>query len=413
MSHSVQRLYTFCLLTLLSTTCMISAASINADINNGADDESALNLDQKNNYCLQNVTYYEEVPVNKTRNVVVKPTGAFRMFKKNKIQVEEYVDIEKVPHTRLQNDCCEGYAMTANKTCQPVCEPGCPANAFCRAPQMCQCRRGYDAIKSALNGTHYCEPRCASGCPNGGKCVAPELCECAAGYQAKAGSCAPTCASDCLNGRCAALNQCSCNAGYAKDLRTGECVPLDDCGVVKCEDVASSTESTTDYTTLVNSDELDVTEIDLDAGSGSGSHSDGNDYVDEGNVLFPSYEEDTNCTLQPCLGNAVCKLVGRCACADGFIRHQPAPVNGVEVGPICAAVVEQGEPLQVDRVSGDLVGAFFIVVGAIVMMAALVLLLLKLWRHQRGSLDVEGKSDMCCKYEKNSSSSDSGHVDMS
>ncbi|XP_017492595.1 PREDICTED: multiple epidermal growth factor-like domains protein 11 [Rhagoletis zephyria] len=276
---------------------------------------------------------------------------------------------------------------------------------------MCQCRRGYDAIKSAHNGTHYCEPRCASGCPFGGRCVAPDVCECAPGNQAHATSCVPTCASDCLNGRCVALNQCSCNFGYAKDLASGECVPLADCKALECEDLASSSSEGIETTTQETFEstaafELQSTELNLETRSDDGD-------VDEGNLLFPSNEEETNCTLQPCIDNTVCKLVGRCACADGFIRHQPAPVNGLEVGPICAAIVEQGEPWQDGSAGSSWVGAFFIVVGVTVMMGALVVLLLKLWRHQRGSLDVEGKSDMCCKYDKNSSSSDSGHVDMS
>ncbi|XP_050319300.1 delta-like protein 1 [Bactrocera neohumeralis] len=416
------------LLIQLTTLCLSSETGTNAEANSDAVDESSLALENKDYYCLRNVTYYEEKAVDKTREVEIKPSGVFKWFKKSKTQVEHYVDMVKVPHQRLKNDCCEGYAMAPNKTCLPVCEPACPANAFCRAPKMCQCRRGYDAVKSALNGTHYCEPRCASGCPYGGKCVAPELCECAPGYRAHAGSCIPTCASDCLNGRCIALNQCGCDAGYAKDSATGECVPLVDCGVVsECIETANSTErsdsgeGTISSVTALNINEAETTETELMAtgtdentitGNPAYNNTVSGDGDDDDIVLFPSNEEETNCTLQPCIGDTACKLVGSCACADGFIRHQPAPVNDVEVGPICMAATEQDGLTNARGADGGWTATFFVVVGVVVMMCALVVLFVKLWRHQHGSLNVEGKTEPCCRYDKNSTSSDSGHVDM-
>lgn len=395
------------LLIQLTTLCLSGASSTTSTVSSGFVGDSSLDLNNKNYYCLRNVTYYEEIAVDKTREVEIKPSGAFKWFKKSKTQVEHYVDMVKVPHQRLKNDCCEGYAMAANKTCLPVCEPACPTNAFCHAPKMCQCRRGYDAVKSALNGTHYCEPRCASGCPYGGKCMAPEMCECALGYRAHAGSCIPTCASDCLNGRCIALNQCSCDAGYAKDSATGECVPLVDCGVVDCIETANTTESsdgvegTINSVTALNINEFDTTEAELVAtgtdenaitGNPAYNNSD-SDGDDDDIVLFPSNEEETNCTLQPCIGNTACKLVGSCACADGFIRHQPAPVNGVEVGPICMTASDQDGLTNKRDADGGWTARFFIIVGVAVMMCALAVLFVKLWRHQHGSLNVEGERE--------------------
>lgn len=395
------------LLIQLTTLCLSGASSTTSTVSSGFVGDSSLDLNNKNYYCLRNVTYYEEIAVDKTREVEIKPSGAFKWFKKSKTQVEHYVDMVKVPHQRLKNDCCEGYAMAANKTCLPVCEPACPTNAFCHAPKMCQCRRGYDAVKSALNGTHYCEPRCASGCPYGGKCMAPEVCECALGYRAHAGSCIPTCASDCLNGRCIALNQCSCDAGYAKDSATGECVPLVDCGVVDCIETANTTESsdgvegTINSVTALNINEFDTTEAELVAtgtdenaitGNPAYNNSD-SDGDDDDIVLFPSNEEETNCTLQPCIGNTACKLVGSCACADGFIRHQPAPVNGVEVGPICMTASDQDGLTNKRDADGGWTARFFIIVGVAVMMCALAVLFVKLWRHQHGSLNVEGERE--------------------
>lgn len=395
------------LLIQLTTLCLSGASSTTSTVSSGFVGDSSLDLNNRNYYCLRNVTYYEEIAVDKTREVEIKPSGAFKWFKKSKTQVEHYVDMVKVPHQRLKNDCCEGYAMAANKTCLPVCEPACPTNAFCHAPKMCQCRRGYDAVKSALNGTHYCEPRCASGCPYGGKCMAPEMCECALGYRAHAGSCIPTCASDCLNGRCVALNQCSCDAGYAKDSATGECVPLVDCGVVDCIETANTTESsdgvegTINSVTALNINEFDTTEAELVAtgtdenaitGNPAYNNSD-SDGDDDDIVLFPSNEEETNCTLQPCIGNTACKLVGSCACADGFIRHQPAPVNGVEVGPICMTASDQDGLTNKRDADGGWTARFFIIVGVAVMMCALAVLFVKLWRHQHGSLNVEGERE--------------------
>ncbi|CAD6997425.1 uncharacterized protein LOC101452980 [Ceratitis capitata] len=405
----VQLFISLHLLVQLATFC-----NCNDSLNGGIVDSSSINLEQKDNYCLRNVTYYEERGVDKTRQVEIKPTGYWKWFKKSKTQVEHYTETVRVPHTRLQNDCCEGYAMVANKTCQPVCEPGCPANAFCRTPQRCQCRFGYEAVKSAVNGTHHCMPRCSSGCPYGGKCVAPELCECAPGYQAGAGSCAPTCASDCLDGRCTALNKCTCNEGYAKVLASGECVALADCVPgLDCEEeteVSGVDETTTDEITATAADttEMHVAFTRQDGIPVSSESQEENENI----VLFPSDEEATNCTLQPCIGDTDCKLAGRCTCADGFIRHQPAPVNGVEVGPICKALMEQSEIVDDHDTEGSWGLTFFVVVGSALMVCAFAALLVKLWLHKRGSMNVVGKNEACCKFEKNSTSSDSGHVDM-
>lgn len=397
-------IFSIFLLIQLTTLCLSDESGTNAEVSSGSVDDSSLALEQKNYYCLRNVTYFEEKAVDKTREVEIKPTGVLKWFKKSKTQVEHYVDMVKVPRMRLKNDCCEGYAMAANKTCLPVCEPACPTNAFCRAPKMCQCRRGYDAVKSALNGTHYCVPRCASGCPYGGKCMAPEVCECALGYRAHAGSCIPTCASDCLNGRCIALNQCSCNAGYAKNSATGECVPLVYCGVVECIEMTNNTESNAsskETTNSVSMNESDTTEAELVATDTDENTSIGNpannnsssEGDDEDIVLFPSNADETNCTLQPCIGDTVCKLVGNCACADGFVRHQPPPVNGVEVGPICMTAVEQDGLMDERGAEGGWTATFFIIIGVAVVMCALVVLFVKLWRHQHGSLNVGGERE--------------------
>lgn len=427
-SHTNKVIYTIFWLIQLTTLCLSNEPVTTAKVSSGFVDDSSLTLEQKKFFCMRNVTYYEEEAVQKTREVEIKPSGAFKWFKKSKIEVQSYTDKVKVAHTRLKNDCCDGYAMSADTTCLPVCQPACPANAFCRAPNKCQCIRGYDPVKSALNATHHCVPRCASGCPYGGKCVAIDLCECAPGYRAHAGSCIPTCASDCLNGRCIALNQCSCNAGYAKDSASGECVPLDDCGKVDCIETANNTESsvsgeaTTNSVTALYMNESDMTETEVmdsitdeNEYASTGNPADNNsssDGDDEDIVLFPSNAEETNCTLQPCIGDTVCKLDGSCACADGFIRHQPAPVNGVEVGPICMAAIEQDGLTNARVADGGWTGTVFIIVGVAVMMCALTVLVVKLWRHQHGSLNVEGKNEACCKYDKNSTSSDSGHVDM-
>ncbi|XP_067625389.1 uncharacterized protein NimC4 [Eurosta solidaginis] len=363
MLQSSQLLLSFFLVYQISIW-LISAADISAEMKGEPADSMPINFDQKHNYCLRNVTYYEEVAVNKTRQVKDKQNFIKRMFNISPTyKTQHYVVMEKIKRTHLVNECCEGYTMADNKICKPLCKPACTINAYCHAPNECRCRGGYDVIK--INSIDHCSPRCNSGCPFGGWCTAPDVCRCAHGYRSVGDTCVQKCDADDVN----------CEG--AEDIST-----------------ESTTYESTDSTLSYDSSTIDIT-IEMEAAMSENNFD--NDSVVNASVIFPSQ----NCT---CSGNATCQVIIGCTCPEGFIETE----NGVEDFVTCAPVIWQGE-LLLDESNSN---AFLIIVGMVVIISTLALLALKLWRHQRGSLDVEGKTDMCCKYEKNSASSESGHGDM-
>lgn len=106
--------------------------------------------------------------------------------------------------------------------CLPICEQSCH-NGFCKAPNVCECNDGYKPHD--FFGSTVCEPRCQAECVNG-KCVQPNnVCECLPGFEhliIRRGNysenstniCVPACRGKCENGSCVAPNTCNCNPGY-------------------------------------------------------------------------------------------------------------------------------------------------------------------------------------------------------
>ncbi|CAD7085515.1 unnamed protein product [Hermetia illucens] len=167
--------------------------------------------------------------------------------------------------------CCEGYNLTADFRCFPVCDPAC-GNGICIEPNTCQCLAGFTldlsgscvptCPRGCVNGIclpdgtceckpgyalsqnrKLCQPICSKPCSLSMNCTAPDVCACPRGYLADpndARSCRPVCEKNCLGGECAAPNSCFCYVGHKlKDgvcqaecksgCRNGKCVLPDVC----------------------------------------------------------------------------------------------------------------------------------------------------------------------------------------
>ncbi|KXJ77512.1 hypothetical protein RP20_CCG007371 [Aedes albopictus] len=116
--------------------------------------------------------------------------------------------------------CNEGFERLSNFRCIPHCE-GCD-NGFCIKPGYCQCNTGF---YHAENGS--CLAECNNCGGGAGYCLEPNVCLCWEGYELRTAgeerTCEPVCDDGCLNGACTGPNQCSCDEGYVKD-ELGRCV---------------------------------------------------------------------------------------------------------------------------------------------------------------------------------------------
>ncbi|XP_008549478.1 epidermal growth factor-like protein [Microplitis demolitor] len=109
--------------------------------------------------------------------------------------------------------------------CKPICRRPCGENAYCFAPEVCECKLGWEKSSQGI-----CRPTCPGGCVNG-DCIAARVCQCHPGYTLNATrqGCDAICEGGCQNGVCTAPGVCACNVGYVNPPRDREmCVP--DCG---------------------------------------------------------------------------------------------------------------------------------------------------------------------------------------
>ncbi|XP_067620181.1 epidermal growth factor-like protein isoform X2 [Eurosta solidaginis] len=117
-------------------------------------------------------------------------------------------------------DCVEGYKMTQDMACQPICTPDC-GHGKCIGPNKCQCFQGY--IKRPMR--NVCEAECYISCENG-FCESRNNCQCRVGYKydADTTSCLPDCGDNCRDGICIGPGLCKCFAGY--EFRGTNCEPI-------------------------------------------------------------------------------------------------------------------------------------------------------------------------------------------
>ncbi|ERE89283.1 von Willebrand factor D and EGF domain-containing protein [Cricetulus griseus] len=84
-----------------------------------------------------------------------------------------------------------------------VCHPPCKNGGHCMRNNVCACRGGYTGKRCQKS---ICEPMCM----NGGKCVGPNICSCASGWTGKWCN-TPICLQKCKNGgECIAPSMCHC-----------------------------------------------------------------------------------------------------------------------------------------------------------------------------------------------------------
>ncbi|CAD6997400.1 unnamed protein product [Ceratitis capitata] len=179
--------------------------------------------------------------------------------------------------------CVEGYKMTPEMGCQPVCTPDC-GHGKCVGPNRCECFQGYhkrpmrkvceaDCYVSCENGfcesrnncqcrdgykydvdTTSCLPDCGDSCGNG-ICIAPGVCKCFEGYEYRELNCEPICERDCgHNGKCLEPGACGCKQtqlicrGGICD-QSGRCIcPIGRSHFIdRCIEVQKMTELETDY----------------------------------------------------------------------------------------------------------------------------------------------------------------------
>ncbi|CAD6993624.1 unnamed protein product [Ceratitis capitata] len=64
-----------------------------------------------------------------------------------------------------------------------MCEPSCPLNAYCAAPNDCSCYAGYTLVD------RVCVPPCKDQCGADSSCIAPDQCHCNRGFLEQDGKC--------------------------------------------------------------------------------------------------------------------------------------------------------------------------------------------------------------------------------
>ncbi|XP_051858251.1 von Willebrand factor D and EGF domain-containing protein-like [Drosophila albomicans] len=90
------------------------------------------------------------------------------------------------------------------QSCEPICEPSCPAHSFCASPNKCECDKGY--VKNGPDTNMTCN---LLVCPSNSQMVNDTTCICRDGYQkvernAILQSCEPICEPSCpANSFCA------------------------------------------------------------------------------------------------------------------------------------------------------------------------------------------------------------------
>ncbi|XP_037819892.1 protein NEL [Lucilia sericata] len=323
--------------------------------------------------------------------------------------------------------------------CEPICEKPCPENSACVAPNECGCKKGYHVVEE-----QKCEPYCISGCPYEGKCVAPNVCECQEGFKSEKGSCLPICSlgDQCQNGKCINKEHCVCNSGFSWNNETFKCEPA----IVDEENM---------YTTVINGDfteshssaessleletDIDTSNDDIDPnqvfdeniettttfsltdeyGSSTAntletSHKCPDDFVYHQGQCRPLkfVSNEIDCWLKPCQDqNAVCLENGTCACNEGFKWFKTHVIDNISLNQTIKAVClseaeydtrsqqlkETLEETSVEEAT-NWTSIFFVVVGVLIMVTALVYLGMKLVYRQRGEIDVEGKN-LACAYD--------------
>ncbi|XP_011313066.1 von Willebrand factor D and EGF domain-containing protein [Fopius arisanus] len=125
---------------------------------------------------------------------------------------------------------CESGWIASEGICKPFCRNPCPVNAYCFAPDYCDCKLGWEKLP---NGE--CKPICPGGCING-DCVAPKVCQCRPGYilNQQLQRCDAVCEGGCPHGECKAPGVCSCYPGYTNPPGDREtCRP--DCQPLGCD----------------------------------------------------------------------------------------------------------------------------------------------------------------------------------
>ncbi|XP_024875268.1 multiple epidermal growth factor-like domains protein 11 [Temnothorax curvispinosus] len=160
-----------------------------------------------------------------------------------------------VPGTAGSSQCGYGYTVDPDTgrcipatTSQPVgdCRYGCGPHGRCIGYNRCTCEPGFTAdpdtgrcITIATSTINSTSSQCRFGCGPGGICVGPNICACnlASRLDPDTGRCIPPylsgtgemCQHPCLNGQCTGPDQCTCNPGYAHDVRDAtrsRCVPV-------------------------------------------------------------------------------------------------------------------------------------------------------------------------------------------
>ncbi|XP_063989884.1 epidermal growth factor-like protein [Diachasmimorpha longicaudata] len=122
---------------------------------------------------------------------------------------------------------CDSGWILSEGICKPYCRNPCPTNAYCFAPDYCECKLGWERSASGR-----CEPDCPGGCVNG-DCVAPKVCQCRPGYtlNQQMQRCEPICEGGCPHGECTAPGVCSCHPGWYnppgdRETCQADCRPL-------------------------------------------------------------------------------------------------------------------------------------------------------------------------------------------
>ncbi|XP_065357339.1 protein kinase C-binding protein NELL2 [Calliphora vicina] len=342
-------------------------------------------------------------------------------------------------------ECLKGYFSRRSQHdgkhyCEPICEKPCPENSVCVAPNECACKKGFHIVEDQL-----CKPYCASGCPHDGKCVAPNVCDCLEGYKSEKGSCLPICSlgDQCQNGKCVEKEQCICNNGFSWNSET-----------FKCEHDASHENQNELYTTAIypvftqvvqsadtsleletdietSNDDIDPNQVfdenietttfsvTDEYGSSTPSseelnHKCADDYVFHSGQCRPLkfVSNEIDCWLKPCQDiNSVCLENGTCACNEGFKWFKTHVVDSITLNQtikaVCLSAAEyesRSQHLKEDSKTTSVedttnwTSIFFIVLGVLIMVTALVVLGFKLVYRQRGEVDVEGKN-LACAYD--------------